>query len=132
MGDRTYCTLSVIGRVQKPHWEALLSQIKEIMGPETMVEGFMTFDEVNYGELDHDVYNLLKANKLSFIWTYEAGDAYNAGFELYNAETGQYARYCRDEEGLLLTMDEARHGFDTADRWQKWIDTSYLRGLEII
>lgn len=133
MGDRTHCTLTVIGTTDQKTWDQVPGVIREHMDPEEeeIRPGSLGFDEVNFGTLDENVFQSLIDHELSFIWTFEPGHEYGAGFELYNAQTGAFTEFSRFEGDILLTITEASRCLENAREWQAWINENYTRGLTI-
>jgi hypothetical protein len=124
MGDRCFCTLTVIGQTDAETWKKIKTLIDDELYPEEeFEEGHFGVQDVNYATLPGTICDALIAAKLSYIWESEAGHEYGPEYELYNATNRAFASYCRSDFHITLSLEEAEDPEARAQArvWQEWI-----------
>lgn len=113
MGDRTYCTLRIAGMIKPADADRLAKAISN-MGPddfeplaELATGGSIGFQEINYGNIDDTLRDLLEELSLSYAWTWCAGGEYPEGIELYDASTAERANYTTAGSEIVPHLSEA-------------------------
>jgi hypothetical protein len=92
MGDRTSCTLSIMGVALREQIEDICKTIEDEEGM-SRIESLaelednypIHFEEMNYGEMPSSVIDAIKKAGLSYVWSWDHGDDYSSGTEIYDA-----------------------------------------------
>lgn len=123
MGDRSYCTLKLIGDVP----DEILKLVDYELTPEIEIEeNHWGIEEVNWGHIPRAIVKACVEHGISFIWTNEAGYEYSQGYWLYDAEKGRAADFIRNETEIVISAQDASSPgmLENALKWQEWIDAN--------
>ena len=117
MGDRTHCALALFGEVPLSVIHAIVrtesgcmpAGTHQTMVDDIKVHGGLDFDEVNYGNMDDELAEVLSANpRVKWKWSWGPGYEYMAGFHLHDPDFGSDEEFYVDETGeIRLTLDDA-------------------------
>lgn len=116
MSDRTTAYLYVTGVItDKDVYDTFLNFLK-YWGAEELFDSYaltqegiisqsIIFEDVNYGEIPPDLKTFLIDQKLSFLWSWDAGGCYGAGASIYDA-SDDYQKTANTVEGdYFVTLD---------------------------
>lgn len=130
MGDRTWCTLSIEGILAKEDLDELVDAISSADpqdGPEGIRAAVLAgtpsfeFEEVNYAQLDDSLASLLEDLRLSYAWSWEAGDEYGAGVTIFDARKMEKIDLDMAGDDIAVTLrDIDREGYiDALREWDR-------------
>lgn len=128
MGDRTYCTLLIGGKIEANALPALTEALElecsahpggETVREALVADGFFTFDEVNGGELPQDLERALNEAGAAYVWNWNAGGGYGPGVTLYDPATGARGEYGTLDGELALRVADMENPdvIRAAERW---------------
>ena len=128
MGDRTYCTLSVFGEIDRAGFTKLAYRIgAEWDGTQLEPDdhpGEFGFEGVNYGQIDDDLCAELEAAGLSYAWHWQAGGGYGDGvyFVDRSSEAVVSAEFACSQGGIVLSLRDANDPETVGDAngWECW------------
>ncbi len=152
MGDRAYCTLTILGDLPRSELEALSALLTTEAAhptsithsehtPEQVLEASQNnaatrpqfgFDEVNYAEMPNDIRSFLVRTHLSWAWHWCSGADYGPGVEFCNTRrtiSKQIRRYSTVDDNIVLPLDEAIQyaAVQEARDWSNWYKAATFR-----
>lgn len=139
MGDRCHCSLVLYTPLHGVAAAELAEALSDCHRAYTILDldqeltrdGYLSFDEVNYAQMDEPVREVLKRHAISYGWWNEAGCEYGEGVELFNAETGECEEFAVLDQDFILTLREVdTDHVDKLRRWDAWLNQMNTARLE--
>ena len=142
MGDRTSCTLHIMGKFDLAHIATLAAALEQAAphdfhpgdtieaallhfkepGPEGQVPCFH-FHDVNYARMDDDLASALANLKLSWSWSWCPGGDYGEGIIFHDADRDETAEFGLVHDEIALTLSQLDRA-DDACAWLDWYQQS--------
>lgn len=140
MGDRTTCTLKLIGVLCADHipalaealddWGVEVSDNDEQSVAEALAcgEGHFMVTDVNYAQLDKDIEALLQRCGLGWAWSWEAGGGFGPGIEFFDAIRQERGAFAAIEDEIVLPLSTIdRPGLvENARAWERFQESGRL------
>lgn len=137
MGDRTTCFLTLWGHASRKTMDDFYTLIHttEYINPEdarqTLEENdeYLTFEEVNYGEMPSDIKTLLDTAGLNYAWSWHYGDNYAPG--IFVKDGDKTWRYAMLDGEIMLSLNSAKdpEAMQKAQECQDAMDAGMRKGL---
>ncbi len=140
MGDRTRCTLHIMGKFHLAHIATLQAALESAapndFHPGETIEQTIRhftepspngqapcfhFDEVNYAQMDEDLASALATLKLSWSWSWAPGGDYGEGIIFRDADRDKTAEFGLVHDEIALPLSQLDRAAD-AHAWQAWYD----------